>query len=63
MPKKVHVLAGQLELFPGWQEHCPLCDTAGDLATCRRLYNTLRSCLRCAAGLRAYGWRVVGDAL
>jgi hypothetical protein len=58
MLKKVYVLPGQLELFPDWEELCPLCGTAGDLVTCRRLYSTQRACVRCVHGLQAYGWRV-----
>jgi hypothetical protein len=59
MPKKAAVLPGQLELFPGWQETCPLCGAAGELVTCRRLYVTRTVCVRCASGLVAYGWRVI----
>jgi hypothetical protein len=59
MSKKVHVLAGQLELFPDWQEQCPLCGAASDLVTCRRMYHIQRACLRCAEGLRQHGWQVM----
>jgi hypothetical protein len=59
MSKKVYVLPGQLELFPGWVEECPLCGAAGTLTTCRRLYTTQRACLRCADALKGRGWVIV----
>jgi hypothetical protein len=59
MPKKVYVLPGQLELFPDWEDLCPLCGAAGDLVTFRRLYSTARACVRCADGFKVYGWSVM----
>jgi hypothetical protein len=59
--RKVWILPGQLELFPDWQEHCPLCGVVGELATCRRLHTIRRMCLRCAEGLASYGWRRVQE--
>jgi hypothetical protein len=59
--RKVWTLPGQLELFPDWQEDCPLCRRRGELTTCRRLYSTRRACLRCAEKLTTYGWKRVRE--
>jgi hypothetical protein len=57
--RKSLVLPDQLQLFPEWKPQCPLCGVAGDLVTCRRLYEIKNMCARCAEALKLRGWKIV----
>jgi hypothetical protein len=58
---EVWILPGQMSLFTEEElrETCPLCGAAGELTTCRRMYNTLRACRRCVDALKVCGWFIV----
>jgi hypothetical protein len=59
--RKPLVLPGQLLWFPEWKQQCPLCGAAGDLVTCRRVYEVKERCVRCAEALKPHGWKIVGE--